>query len=102
MSKDSDILEAKFELLKNEVWESKIYLEVCAITLFFILTTFLGTDYGLNQIQQGQPLGQIILITALILLLVTIYLFIRIIYLAKGKIKQTLNDKKMILQEWLH
>lgn len=100
MSKDSDILDMRLESLKNEIWEYKIYLEVCAITLFFILSTYLGTNYGLDMLSKGDILSQIILLTALILLFACVYMFIKLIYLSRARIRKIVEERKMLMQEW--
>ena len=101
MNRDSEILDMKLEYLRSEVLEYKIYLEVCAITLFFVIITFLGTTAGIKQISEGSVLGYVILTTAIILFIAIVYMFYRIVYISKTSMKQVEFDKKMILQEWL-
>ena len=75
MTKDIDIVNAKIESLKIEISEYKAYIEICAITIIFILTAFFGTQNGIDQIKTGTSISRIIVITSLILMGAIIYLF---------------------------
>jgi len=101
MSKDTDLLDMKLENLRSEIWEYKIYLEICAITIFFILTTNLGTTQGLEQLRKGDLLSLLIVSSSLIILIIVVYIFIRLIHLSNSGVRGVMKEKKDLNEDWL-
>jgi len=101
MTDDLDIINAKIELLKSEILEYKLYIEICAITIVFVIVTFFGTQNGIDQIRAGTNLSFVIILTALILVVAIIYMFSRVIYLSSASVRHVLNDKREVLLSFL-
>jgi hypothetical protein len=101
MTDDIDIINAKIEMLKSEIFEYKLYVEICAITIIFVVATFFATQNGADQIRAGTNLSYLIILNTLILIGAVIYMFSRIIYLSSTSIRKVMNDKKEALLNWL-
>lgn len=101
MTEDLEMINAKIELLKSEIFEYKVYIEICAITIVFVIATFFRTQNGIAQIRAGTNLSYVIILTTFILIGTIIYMYSRIAYLSSGSIRKIMDDKKEIIQSWL-
>jgi hypothetical protein len=100
MSGDLDVIEGQVELLKGEILEYRLYIEICAITILFIIILFFGSSTSVNQLKTNF-LGHLIISSVVIILGLMIYMFSRVVYISKFSIKSTLKDKKLLLEDWL-
>ncbi len=100
MSSDLDVIDAKISLLKSEIVEYRLYIEICAITILFVIILFFGTSSGVNQLKTNF-IGHLIIFSVIIILGLMIYMFSRVIYISKFSMRGIISNKKMILQDWL-
>jgi hypothetical protein len=97
--KDLKIVEEKIELALCEVLESKTYVEISLITLFFMLMGFFTEKLFIEYLKIHQFLG-IIIITIIILLFFSIvYLFIYILN-SKHHWSKLIKQKKELNRDW--
>ena len=102
MSNDErKLLDLKLEMLRHDLMENKIYIEMASVTLFFIILAFLGTDHGMRQLAQRTMLGYVILINAALLFIAIAYMFINILYTINSKMEKIKQQKKGLLRNWL-
>lgn len=95
MNSDTENLDLRLELLKHELIEYKIYVEICAITLFFLMISYIkktgiGSDSTFNLL-----LNYLILISSVILFLAIVLMTSRIIYLINTDFKKFKHCKKL-------
>ena len=101
MKKETDLLNMKMELLRSELFENRVYMEVAAITIFFMIIGFLGTNRGLAQIYEGTAMGYIMLFTAIALLIIIIYMFGQILYTINKKMEKVKKQKKVLIRDFI-
>ena len=101
MDENLNLLELRYELLKQELIEYKIYIEICAITIFFLLTVYIKKLVITNESVTNLVLNYIIIISAIILFVSIILMTARIIYLLNTDMKTIKSYKNMKINNLL-
>lgn len=86
------ILDEKIEMLKNEVSENKLYLELCFIALLVLVFGYFRSDGGQQAIIQGTLLGKFMILLTIGIYLGIVYFFYSIIRF-NHKNKQLIKEK---------
>ncbi len=73
------ILSEKIDLLKSEVSENKLYLELCFIALLVLVFGYFKSDIGHQAITQGTLFGKLMIAITIGLYLGVVYFFYSII-----------------------
>lgn len=100
MSQEKEILDAELLMLKSEVLESKIYIEIGAITLLFVITMFINDVTFRNHVELNQTYKYISILVTLIIALIIIYLFINITFTIYRKMYKIKEQEKMFLRDF--
>lgn len=87
-----NILNEKIDLLKNEVTENKLYLELCFIALLILIFGYFRTDVGQASIKGGTLFGKVIIAITIGLYLGVVYFFYSIIRFNQ-KNRELINEK---------
>lgn len=87
-----NILNEKIDLLKNEVTENKLYLELCFIALLILIFGYFRTDVGQASIKGGTLFGKVIIAITIGLYLGVVYFFYSIIKFNQ-KNRELINEK---------
>lgn len=86
------VLNEKIELLKNEVIENKLYLELCFISLLILIFGYFKSDIGQESIRSGSVLGKIIIA-------ITIGLYLGIVFFFYSIIRFNHKNKELIKEK---
>jgi hypothetical protein len=86
------ILNEKIEMLKNEVAENKLYLELCFIALLVLVFGYFKSDVGHNAITQGTLFGKLMITITIGIYLGVVYFFYSIIRFNQ-KNRQLIREK---------
>ena len=82
-SKEDDItiaiLNEKIEMLKNEVAENKLYLELCFIALLVLIFGYFKSDVGHSAVSQGTLFGKVMITLTIGIYLGVVYFFYSIV-----------------------
>lgn len=101
MDEDIGVLELKFELLNQELIEYKIFIEICAITIFFLLMVYIKKLFLTHTTIIDIVLNYIIIFSAVILFITIIIMTGRLIYLINTELKTMKSYKKMKINNLL-
>ena len=86
------VLDQKIELLKNEVTENKLYLELCFVSLLILIFGYFRSDVGQETIRSGSVFGKVIIAITVGLYFGIVFFFYSIIRY-NHKNKQMINEK---------
>lgn len=86
------ILNEKIDLLKNEVSENKLYLELCFVALLVLVFGYFRSDAGHAAITQGSTFGKVMIVITIILYTGVVYFFYSIIRF-NHKNRQLIKEK---------
>ena len=86
------VLDEKIELLKNEVIENKLYLELCFVSLLILIFGYFRTDIGQESIRSGSVLGKMIVA-------ITIGLYLGIVFFFYSIIRYNHKNKELIREK---
>ena len=86
------ILDEKIDLLKSEIAENKLYLELCFISLLVVIFGYFKTLQGQLSLVNFTTLG-------IVMSLIAIGLYIGIVYFFFSLIRINSNNRKMIKEK---
>lgn len=91
------ILNEKIDLLKSELEENKLYLELCFVALLIIIFGYFKTELGQQAIGSQSPLGIMMIVILLGLYMGIVYFFYSVIRI-NNKNKDLIKEKIDFIQ----
>jgi hypothetical protein len=91
------ILNEKIDLLKSDLMENKLYLELCFVALLIIIFGYFKTEMGRSSIGSGSPVGFLMLTIILGLYIGIVFFFYSVIKI-NNRNKKLINEKIEYLQ----
>ena len=91
------ILNEKIDLLKSDLTENKLYLELCFVALLIIIFGYFKTEIGKSSIGSGSLIGILMLAIIFGLYLGIVFFFYSVIKI-NNKNKKLINEKIEYLQ----
>lgn len=86
------VLDEKIDLLKNEVVENKLYLELCFVSLLILIFGYFKSDIGQESVRSGSLLGKTIIA-------ITIGLYFGIVFFFYSIIRFNHKNKELIKEK---
>ncbi|PLW79616.1 hypothetical protein C0585_06485 [Candidatus Woesearchaeota archaeon] len=86
------ILNEKIDLMKSELEENKLYLELCFVALLIIIFGYFKTELGQQAISSASTVGLTMIVIVLGLYVGIVYFFYSVIMI-NNKNKKLINEK---------